>query len=150
MIHPIVTDHSRWWLSGLWTLNQWFFITSKVIWCHCDDGNITLISDLPEGVYIKESHIKTKNKKEQCQAQKHIFVVYTRTICLIASGPFFQEFYNMSKIHHMKNVMEDLNDFRKYYKAKRILVMRFKPVSLLLKMSFKRPLKLIYLIKNKT
>ena len=30
------------------------------IWWYRDDDNITKISDLPKGVYIRESHQKTK------------------------------------------------------------------------------------------
>ena len=33
-----------------------FFDTSTGIWRHCDDANITEISDFPEGVYTRESH----------------------------------------------------------------------------------------------
>ena len=35
------------------------FDTNTVFWWHCDDVNITKISDLPEGVYTRESHQKT-------------------------------------------------------------------------------------------
>ena len=31
---------------------------------------------------------------------------------------FFQEFSNISKIHHMKNVIEDLNVLRKYFSVR--------------------------------
>ena len=51
--------------------------------------------------------------------EKIFFMVYIRTSNLIASSSiFFQDFSNMSKIHHMKKVMEDLNVFRKYFRAR--------------------------------
>ena len=34
------------------------FDTNTGIWWHCDDDNIIQTSDLPEGVYIRESHKK--------------------------------------------------------------------------------------------
>ena len=34
------------------------FDTNSGIWWYCDDVNITEISDLPERVYIRESHKK--------------------------------------------------------------------------------------------
>ena len=37
------------------------FDSSTGIWWHCDDGNITELSDLPEGVYYRETH-KPKKK----------------------------------------------------------------------------------------
>ena len=39
------------------------FETKTGIWGHCDDNNITQISDLSIGVYIRESH--KKRKKEE-------------------------------------------------------------------------------------
>ena len=39
------------------------FDSSIGIWWHCDDDNITEISDLPKGVYYRETHKLTKNKK---------------------------------------------------------------------------------------
>ena len=39
------------------------FDANTGIWWHCDDDNITQISDLPKGVYIRESN-KTKKKKK--------------------------------------------------------------------------------------
>ena len=37
-----------------------FFDSSTGIWWHCDDDNITELSDLPEGVYYRETHKPTK------------------------------------------------------------------------------------------
>ena len=39
------------------------FDSNTEIWWHCDDDNITEISDLPEEVYYRETH-KTTNKKK--------------------------------------------------------------------------------------
>ena len=40
------------------------FDTNTGIWWHCIDDNITQISDLPEGVYIRESHKKNRKKSD--------------------------------------------------------------------------------------
>ena len=37
---------------------SYVFDCSTGILCHCDDDNITQISDLPKGVYMRESHKK--------------------------------------------------------------------------------------------
>ena len=37
---------------------------------------------------------------------------------MIASSSIFQEFSNMSKIHNVKKVFEDLNVFRKDFRAR--------------------------------
>ena len=34
------------------------------IWWHCDDDNITQISDIPKGVYYSERYTKTKKGKK--------------------------------------------------------------------------------------
>ena len=39
------------------------FDGSTGIWCHCDDENITKISDLPEVVYHRETHKHMKKKR---------------------------------------------------------------------------------------
>ena len=40
------------------------------IWWHCDDANITEISDFIEGVYTRESRKMTTKKGNLCQALK--------------------------------------------------------------------------------
>ena len=40
------------------------FDISTGIWWHCDDDNITQISDLPKGVYYSETHKHMKNKNK--------------------------------------------------------------------------------------
>ena len=39
------------------------FDISTWIWWHCDDENITEISDLPKGVYYRDTHEPTKKKR---------------------------------------------------------------------------------------
>ena len=51
------------------------FDANTGIWWHCDDDNITQISDLPLGVYIRESH---KNKLMSGSTDL-LFFVYIRT-----------------------------------------------------------------------
>ena len=61
------------------------FDTNTGIWWYCDDGNITKISDLPEGFYIREIHKKTTKRKKVMSGSKYIlFVVYIRTSHMIA------------------------------------------------------------------
>ena len=38
------------------------FDSSTGIWWHCDDDNITKLSDLPYGVYYRETHKPTRKK----------------------------------------------------------------------------------------
>ena len=89
---------------GHYVSNYFYFNTE--IWWHCDDANITEISAFPEGVYTRESHKQTKQKRKLISGSKDIlFVVYIMIEHLIASGSvFFQEFNDMSKKHHMKKV----------------------------------------------
>ena len=42
------------------------FDANTEIWWHCDDDNIPQISDLPKGVYIRESHKKNNVKLNRC------------------------------------------------------------------------------------
>ena len=48
------------------------FDSSTGIWCHCDDENITEISDLPKGVYYRETQIITKKKKNNARITRCI------------------------------------------------------------------------------
>ena len=56
-----------------------FFYSSTEIWWHCDDDNITELSDLPEGVYYRETHKPTKKKRLMMGSSKVLSVVYIRT-----------------------------------------------------------------------
>ena len=62
-----------------------YFDTITGIWWHCDDVNITEISDSLEGVYIRD-----EQKKTNVRLKNLLFVVYIRTVHLIKSI-FFQE-----------------------------------------------------------
>ena len=46
------------------------FDTNTVIWWHCDDDNITQISDLSEGVYIREIVTKQNKKKSDVRLKR--------------------------------------------------------------------------------
>ena len=52
------------------------FDCSTGIWWHCDDDNITEISDLPKGVYHRETHKHTKNKNKSCQDQQMYYLLF--------------------------------------------------------------------------
>ena len=58
------------------------FDSNTGIWWKCDDDNITEISDLPKGVYYRETHKPTKKNKKMHGSTKLLFVVYIRTIYL--------------------------------------------------------------------
>ena len=79
-----------------------------------------------------------------------IFVIYIKIIHMKKySSICFQEFANMSKINHMKKLIEDLNVFRKYFRVRQEVGDEIKTSFFLVNMSFKLPLKLIYLVKKK-
>ena len=55
------------------------FDSSTGIWWHCDDDNITEISDLPKGVYYRETQKHMKNKNNTMAGSTYVlFVVYIR------------------------------------------------------------------------
>ena len=60
------------------------FDANTGIWWHYDDNNITEISDLPEGVYNRESHQNKKTKKIMSDSDTILLVVYIITSHLIA------------------------------------------------------------------
>ena len=67
------------------------------IWCHCDNDNITQISDLPKRVYIRESQKKQKEKSD---------VKINRCIicCLYQNKTSENTFLFFSRIHnHVQN-----------------------------------------------
>ena len=43
------------------------FDSSTGIWWHCDNDNITEISDIPKNIYYRETHKPTKNRKKSMQ-----------------------------------------------------------------------------------
>ena len=49
------------------------------IWWHCDDDNITELSDLTEGVYYRETQKPTKKKRLMMDSSKVLSVVYIIT-----------------------------------------------------------------------
>ena len=60
------------------------FDANTVMWWHCDDENITLISDLSKGVYFRESQ-KTTDV---------LFAVYIRTSHMIKHSSLFSRICN--------------------------------------------------------
>ena len=73
--------------------------------------------------YIRESHKKTKTKKVMSGSTYVLFVVYIIEIHMTKySSIIFQEFTNMSKINHMKKVIEDLNVFRRYLRVRQEVI----------------------------
>ena len=90
-----------------------FDANTGILW-PCDDDNITQISNLSKGVYIRESH-KNAGKKVMSVSTNILLIFYIRTSHLKNTALCFQEFTDMSKINHMKKVMEDMNILRKYF-----------------------------------
>ena len=54
---------------------SYIFDSNTGIWCDCDDEKTTQITDLPKGVYIRESHQK-KPKIKWCQAQQMYYLLF--------------------------------------------------------------------------
>ena len=67
------------------------FDSNTRIWWHCDNDDITEISDFPEGVYTRESNKKTKNKKLMSRSNKTLLVVYVITSNLISPSSVFDK-----------------------------------------------------------
>ena len=65
-----------------------------------------------KGLYYKESQNKVISGSTDV-----LFLVYIRTIHL-KNTAIFQEFSNMSKINHMKKVIEYLNVFGKIFRVR--------------------------------
>ena len=104
------------------------FDSNTGIWWHFDDEKITQMSDFIKMCYIRESHNKTKNRIKAMSVSTYVlFVVYIRTRYLTKySSIFVQEFTNMSKINHMKKVIEYLNVFRNYLRVRQDVSDEFK------------------------
>ena len=122
------------------------FDSSTDIWWHCDDDNITEISDLPKGVYYRETHEPTKKKNILIHGSKKVlFVDYIRTIHLTKhSYNFFEEFKIMSKSTLMNKFIDEQNVFRRKLWLENKLIMKNKELFLILNMSFKLILKKMY------
>ena len=70
------------------------------IWWHCDDENITEISDLTKGVHYRETHKLTKKKKKLMQGSTYVlFVVYIRTSHLTKHSSNFSRIQNHVQNH---------------------------------------------------
>ena len=71
---------------------------------------------LPKEVYIIKSH-KKKPTEVMSGSIYILFLVYIITNNLTKYSSIFQQFSSMSKINHIKKVIEDLNVFRKYFRV---------------------------------
>ena len=93
------------------------FDRNTVIWWHCDDDTITQVSNSPKNNYYRETHKHMKKEKKMMAGSTDVlFVLYIRTIHLTKhSTIFFQEFTTMSKITHMKKVIEDQDVLRRNF-----------------------------------
>ena len=90
------------------------FDISTGIWWHCDDDNITQISGLPKGVYYRETnkHIKKKLKNDVRINRCISCFLYENNPSDKTQLKKYQEFTAMSKITHIKKVIEDQYFFR--------------------------------------
>ena len=127
------------------------FDSSTVIWWHYADDNITQISDLPKGVYYRETHKHMKNKnKTMAGSTDVLFAFYIRTRHMTKhSSNFFQEFTTMYKITHMKKLIEDRYVFRRDLRFRQEVNDEIQTNILILKMTFKIQLKIIYWVRQK-
>ena len=84
-------------------------------------------------------------KKVMSGSDKILLVFYIKTSHLIASISILDKlFSNMSKIHHMKEVMKYLNVFRREFRAVQHVSDEIQ-TSFFLKISFKLLLNILYL-----
>ena len=90
------------------------FDSSTEIWWHCDDDNITEISDIPKGFYYRETQESTKKNNILMHGSTNVlFVVYIRTSHLTKHRyNCFEEFKIMSKSTLTKKVIDEQNVFR--------------------------------------
>ena len=76
------------------------FDSSTGIWWHCDDDNITQISDLPKGVYYSETQKNMKKIKKTMEGSTDLlFVVYIRTSHLKKHSSNFSIIHNHFQNH---------------------------------------------------
>ena len=80
------------------------FDVNIVIWCHCDNDEITQISNFTEVVYTRESHKqKYTKKKVMSGSNKVLSVVYIITSNLITPNSVSDKYFSyLSKRNHMK------------------------------------------------
>ena len=84
-------------------------------------GNVMMAISLKLVIYLKGFILErvTKKKNGMSGSTDVLFFVYIRTSHLTKySSIYFKEFTNMSKINHVKKVIEDLNVFRKYFRVR--------------------------------
>ena len=100
------------------------FDISTGIWWHCDDDNITEMSDLPKGVYYRETQEPTKNKKILMHGStKVFFVVHIRTSHMKKhSYNCFEELKIMSKSTLMKKIFDEQNVFRSEVMVRKYII----------------------------
>ena len=81
------------------------FDSSTGIWWHSDDVNITQISDLPKGVYYRETHKHMKNKnKNMAESTDILFVVSFIKSHLTEHSSNFSRINNHVQIHSYEEI----------------------------------------------
>ena len=127
------------------------FDSSTGIWWQCGDDNITQISDEQKGVYYRKTHKHIKNKNKMMTGSADVlFLVYIITSHMTKHrSNFFQEFTTMSKITHMKKVIKDQYFFRSDFKVIQEVNDGIQKLFIILKMSLKISLKIIFWVKQK-
>ena len=89
------------------------FDSSTGIWWRCDDDNNIELSDLPEGVYYRETHKPTKKNRLIMGSSKVRLVVYIRTSYLTKhSYTFFEETKILTKTTIVKELIDEKKVFR--------------------------------------
>ena len=90
------------------------FDISTGIWWHCDDDNITELSDLPKGVHYRETQKPVKKKCLMMGSSKVLFVVYIRTSHLTKHSHICFEQCNL---FFKTTIMQKVSDEKKVFRS---------------------------------
>ena len=117
------------------------FDSSTGIWWHCDDDNITEVSDLPERVYYRETHKPTKKGFNDGFLKGTVCCFYQNKPFDETQLYFFRRIQTfVQNYYHEKKVMIKMCLEVKLWLENK-LMMKYKELFLILKTSFNFPLK---------
>ena len=114
-------------------------------------GTVIMTISLKLVIHQKGFILKRAIKKQQSDVRSNIFIIccfYQNKTSEKYSSIHFQEFMNVSKINHMKKLIEDMNVFGQDFRVRQEVSDEIQTGLISLKMSFKIPLKIIYLVRK--
>ena len=114
-------------------------------------GTVIMTISLKLVIHQKGFILKRAIKKQQSDVRSNIFIIccfYQNKTSEKYSSIHFQEFTNVSKINHMKKLIEDMNVFGQDFRVRQEVSDEIQTGLISLKMSFKIPLKIIYLVRK--